>query len=81
MMKLFKIPILAMTIIAEFSLGLVASYECGTRKVLILPSMNQDIQSFKCRNCKNEGSTSIKCYACIDEENLYSFDLKKHDKS
>ena len=81
LIKQFKISMLAITIIAEFSLGYIASCECGIGEILILPSMNQDFQLFPCRDCKNVKCTSIKCYNCIDEENLYSLDPKQYDKS
>ena len=79
MIKQFNISMLTVTIIGQFSLGYIASCECRTGEVLILPSMKKDFQSFNCRDCKNGSCTTIKCHNCIDKENLFSLNHKKYD--
>ena len=81
MIKQMNISILSVTIIAEFSLGYIAFCECGFGEILILPSMQTYFQTFKCRDCENGICATIKCNHCIDQENLFSVDLKKYDKA
>ena len=42
--------------------------------------METHFEIYKCRDCENGTCRTYKCNNCIDQENLFSFDVKKYDE-